>query len=537
MVPEFINIFILAIWLPQILDQILAWLYWWQDKEYRVDRFKLNFRYIDGRKELKINGIIVKLVLLILVIYYPLFSSGLIFYLLYLDLISVGRILGRKTRKPVFTQRARRIFATSILFVATAAALVWQGQSISKALLFGEISSLLSGYLGILWTLPIVNKIKRKEIEKAKSLLEKFNPIVIGVTGSYGKTTTKDFIGHLLSKKYKTEKNIGSQNTEFGIIRNIINNVKRNTEYLVLEIGAYKKGEIKSISDIVKPQIGVITGIEGQHLELFGSMNAIKTAKYELIKALPKNGTAIFNVSNKYCSELMKKTQRERRDLKVLSYLITNSKKFKNSADITAKMINDDTGGVNFEIRYMGKRRHFFAPINGEHFVENILAAILIAKQLGLNWKEIEEAVDDLSLPEDTMNVFLMKNGNIVVNDTFNSTPTGFNAALGYLEKVKSKNKVVIMTGIIELGNESDSVHESLGQRMAKSVNLILLRNKQFESAIKKGLGEKSNRLILIDDIAQLIKRTDEILNLPNTVILLEGKLPQKLLELVKGYK
>jgi UDP-N-acetylmuramyl pentapeptide synthase len=93
------------------------------------------------------------------------------------------------------------------------------------------------------------------------------------------------------------------------------------------------------------------------------------------------------------------------------------------------------------------------------------------------------------------------------------------------------------MTGIIELGNESDSVHESLGQRMAKSVNLILLRNKQFESVIKKGLGEKSNRLILIDDIVQLIKRTDEILNLPNTVILLEGKLPQKLLELVKGYK
>ena len=127
--------------------------------------------------------------------------------------------------------------------------------------------------------------------------------IVIGVTGSFGKTTTKDFIAHLLSQKYKTEKTLANQNTDWGIARKAAD-LAKDTEIFVVEMGAYKKGEIKKVTEFVKPNLAVVTGIEPQHLALFGSLQNIKEAKYELIQALPKNGEAVFNGNNIGCIEM-----------------------------------------------------------------------------------------------------------------------------------------------------------------------------------------------------------------------------------------
>lgn len=531
---KIVELVLIFIWLPQAVGQFLEWLYWWQVKEYRLDRFIIFLKSESGKKELNLLVVIAKLSFLFLSLKF----SQLIYivYLLFIfsDLKYFSNLFKSEIRRPVLTNRTVNILLTGLIF----ALLIFIAEAkfsinLVLMLLLLELGLLLSLGAGIFWTSLLVKIFKRFEIEKAQNVMKKSKPVVIGVTGSYGKTATKDFITHLLSEKYKTIKTSGSENTELGIARKTTELVKKDTEYFVVEMGAYKREEIRALTKIVEPNVGVITGIEPQHLALFGSFANIKRAKFELIESLPQEGVAIFNLSNKYCRELYRKAKELPTNLKVFGYYL-REKESKVKADLSVKIILENLESIEFEVEYQGIKKRLKAPISGAHFVENIAGAILVALNLGVNWNQITRGLKTISLPEKTMQVRKLKNGSYLIDDTFNSTPAGFEAALKYLNLFKDKKRVVITHGIIELGRESSKIHTILGKHLAKYSDLLILTSDEFIEDLKNGMDVASTRL-------KVEKDWQEIKNLlfeqkQKSAILLEGRIPAKIYKKITQY-
>jgi len=517
---------IFVLWLLQIVGQVLRWTYWLQVKEYRLDRFFVFFKTKLGKRELGILGILGKLGLMLCCLYFRSFSILVLGVFLLLDFKVIEEIWGRRLRKPVFTQRARRMLGTTVfLFLLT---FLFFGVNL-QSLLFGEVLFLTGPFLGIAWTISVVNKAKKREIAKAKKRLEKIQPKVIGITGSYGKGTTKDFLAHLLLQKFSVEKTVGSQNTEFGIARKA-QKIKKDAEFFIVEMGAYKRGEINNLCKIVNPEIGIITGIEEQHLALFGSLENIKKAKFELVENLPRNGVVFFNFNNTHCRWLAKKAKKLSTNPKVMGFYFQNvgsSKAIK--TDMVSKLISVNTDGVVFEIEEKGNRQIISAPLHGIHFVENLTGAILVARYLGVNWKQIKKNCKTIKAPRKTMQVYKIGKA-VVVDDTFNNTPEGFEAALSYLSLYKKQKKVVITPGIIELGNESVKVHKKLGKIMSSFVDKIVFTNDDLVSAVEVGLGGNKHKLTVETNSDKLVKAVSELVN-ENYVFLLEGRLPSVLMD------
>ncbi len=515
---NFFTIFVF--WAIQAFSQILNWIYWLQTKEYRWDRFSVFFKSYEGVKKLGILFIFFKILTAFFLKLYPvgfLFLIGI----LYLDFLTFWKLFTKNLKKPVFTQRAQKIFLASVLGIL--ATLFFRN------LLVGEVLLLVTPFLGILWTTPIVNKIKREEIKKAREVLDSVKPIVIGITGSYGKTTTKEFVAHLLSQKFKVAKTEGSENTEFGVARKAILNVKSGTEFFVVEMGAYKRGEIKKLTEIVHPSIGILTGIEEQHLALFGSLENIKKAKFELIESLPQEGLAIFNFNNKHCRELFLRAKKLKSKLKVLSYFVKHStqESWDENADIVARVLSFKRKSIVFEVKYKSAKHVFSTNLTGEHLLENLTAGILVAKLFGVSWKKIEEGVKNLVLPKGTMNVYEL-GGNIIIDDTYNSTPSSFEAAINYLKSFKNKRRIVITSGIIELGQRSGAIHQKIGKLLSGKAEIVYLTNRDFLNDLKKGMTKKDKLIYVNEDkLYQIVKG---ILNSKDSVVLLEGRLPAKIM-------
>lgn len=519
-------IIIFALWIPQAIYQTLSWIYWIQVKEYRMDRFLLLFESRDGRKNLEIYLIVLMLVLLLaaVILQNPLFIF--VAFLLF-NLSLFWAIIQRGVRRPIWTLRAKRLFGTSLFVMGfTLAVYFLFNPSLFTVFLVGEAIVLLSPFIGIIWTTPSVLLTKNKEIKLAKAHLEKFKPTVVGITGSYGKTTTKEFIAHLLSQKYNTAKTTGSENTEFGIARKTVSFVREPTKFFVVEMGAYKIGEIKKLSSIVGPSIGVITGIETQHLSLFGSLENIMKAKYELVESLPKGGIAIFNLSNKYCYRMYSWAKKEKK-WKVYSYFFRKAEKGKVSrrTDLVAQIIRADVDGVDFEVLYKGQKKKLLAPLHGAHFIENLAGSILVAKLLGVSWEEISSGCKTITMPKKIMQIYKSLNDLTIIDDSYNSTPHGFIAALKYLSLFPNKKKFVVTSGIIELGDVSHKIHNDLGNRMRQEINRIYLTNGDFYDDIVRGLEDKE-KLILANDKDMLEKMIDGLKIEDDAVVLLEGRMP-----------
>ena len=504
------------IWFPQAISQILLWLYWWQTKEYRWDRFKILLKSNEGRKKLKLNDIALKIILISSSYFVKSFSWAAIFLFLVLDCQFLSKIIKREVKRPKFTLRAGIVLIISLIPTLLVISGIFP-------LIIGEFSLIFSLIVGIALTALVVNQVKKKILKKAKTRLEKIKPIVIGVTGSYGKTTTKDFIAHLLSQKYPIAKTTGNKNTPIGIAQEVVKNLKYNSRFFIVEMGAYKKGEIKALAKIVHPQIGIITGIGSQHLALFGSLEEIKKTKFELIESLPSGGTAIFNFANSYCRQMARQVKKLGLKLKVLSY------------GTQVKIVAVTPQGITFVVEEGKIKQKIFAPIAGIHFVENLLGAILIARIFGISWTQIKQGCQTITTSPKTMQVYQLKNGITIIDDSYNANPQGFEAALNYLSLFKGKKKIVFTPGIIELGKTSQATHQTIGRLMAKTTSKIILTNKEFANDIRKGLGKETAKLKIIENLKKQQNQFLKLAKNPDSVILLEGRIPQKLLNLIKN--
>ena len=322
----------------------LFWIYLWQLKAYHVGRFMDHFRTYKGRKALFNLFSILKVALLCLSFLFQnyFFYFFLLVFVLYIVelLLFVKNIIFGGIKTPIFTLKAIFLTLFSIVFIIFYLFLV--KNYLEKAslqtfftylLVFDILSPIIISFIVLIFQ-PFFVMARNRILRKAKKKISQFlsaqagkSLTVIAITGSYGKTSTKEFLAAILSQKFNVLATQEHKNSEIGIAQTILNNLTINHDVFIVEMGAYNKGGIKLLCDIVKPKIGIVTGVNEQHLATFGSMKNLLSAEggRELLERLPKKGLLVVNGDNKYCLDLYKKSLRQGK-LKTKIYTLKKDK-------------------------------------------------------------------------------------------------------------------------------------------------------------------------------------------------------------------
>jgi len=538
----FLNIF----WFARTLKYIFFWTYLWQLKEYHVGRFLDHFRTHKGKKLIFSYLLLSKIILIILFIYYAEFFS-VWFYILFLiyiveSLIFFRQILKKTFKKPIKT--AKTIFLVSALFIVLFAFLFWVSNSIENILwvpvyilLFDVLTPVIVS-LAVLLIQPFFVAIRNSIIKKAVHKMQKMksgssNLTVVGITGSYGKTSTKEFLAVILSKKFKVLKTEHHQNSEIAVANCILNDLNPEHQIFIAEVGAYNKGKVKEVCSMIQPKIGVVTGVNEQHLSLFGSMENLLSAEggRELVKSLSADGFLVVNGDNKYCLDLYKKTdnlQSGRKKIYTINKNIIDS-------DLWAEDIEAATNSVSFMAIDKNKHMaHFDLNILGKQNVQNFLAAILVATELGMSLQEISEACKNIKPYQAGMVLKEGKYGINIIDSSYSANPDGVLADLDYIS-IFSQKKVIIMPCLIELGKSSERIHEKIGRKIGKICDMAIITSRDKFEEIKKGAteaGMKQKNIMFCenpDDIYSIVT----LFCTAGDAVLLEGRVPVKIINLL----
>jgi UDP-N-acetylmuramoyl-tripeptide--D-alanyl-D-alanine ligase len=286
---------------------------------------------------------------------------------------------------------------------------------------------------------------------------------LIAVTGSAGKTTTKEAIAHVLSMRLRVMKSEGNFNNHFGLPLMLL---KLEPEYdvAVIEMGMSHAEEIKALAKIAQPEIGVVTNVAPVHLEFFDSLAGIARAKYELIESLPANGTAVLNGDDEYVSQFG-------RDFKGKVVMYGT----RATADVRAeKILSKGREGAEFDVVIGGAREHATLPLVGEHNVLNALAAVAVGLERGLT---LSEAVGELGTlaAGDKRGQVLQVGNSTVINDCYNSNPKALAAMVDALAAMAAKRRIVVAGEMLELGAAGEEMHRKAGQHIAgKKIDVLL---------------------------------------------------------------
>ncbi|MEI7425016.1 MAG: UDP-N-acetylmuramoyl-tripeptide--D-alanyl-D-alanine ligase [Candidatus Staskawiczbacteria bacterium] len=357
---------------------------------------------------------------------------------------------------------------------------------------------------------------------------------VIAITGSYGKTSTKEFLSTILSQKFKILETKEHQNSEIGVANCILNELDSDYDIFIAEIGAYNKGKVKEVCSIIKPEIGIVTGVNEQHLALFGSLDNLLSAEggRELSESLPKKGTLIVNGDNKYCLELYKKEKIERPNNQKI-YSLSNKVI---DSDIWSDDIVVYKNYISFIVTDKTREMmHFDVKVLGKHNVQNLLGAILVAKKLGMNFGEIAKACQNISQEQGGMTLRRGKHDIDIIDSSYSSNPDGVFADLDYFSLFEGK-KVIVMPCLIELGKKSSEIHKKIGEKIGKICDLAIITSKEKFNELRAGAinsGMLDKNIILCDnpnDINSIIT----IFCKSGDAVLLEGRVPTKLISLLK---
>lgn len=342
----------------------------------------------------------------------------------------------------------------------------------------------------------------------AKKHREQISIKVIGITGSIGKSSTKELVTEMLSRKYRTFKNPGNYNNEIGLPLTIMN-LGRGYERLVLEMGFFYPGDISFLCDIAKPEIGIITNIGTVHAERAGSQRAIANGKAELIAALPSEGTAVLNYDDPLVREMHSKT-----NASTIFYGLDPG------ADIWADDIQGHgLQGISFNIHYSGIKKTLTVPILGKHSVQTILRACAAGFSDGMDWDEI---IDGLTHSNTQLRLVAVQtqSGALILDDTYNATPESTIAALDLLSELNGQ-RIAVLGDMLELGPYEESGHHKVGEAVAgKADHLIAvgpLSKMIADTAIQSGLPPTSitwveNASQAVDVLKYNLKEGDVVL-------------------------
>ena len=381
----------------------------------------------------------------------------------------------------VYTMRVKRLFITRLIITFAVVALV---HTYAENYTLVAMMLLALDYWTILANLinrPIEAAITRWYYNDAKRMLRAMpNLKIIGITGSFGKTSTKHFLYRVLSEKYNVLMTPGNFNTTLGVVRTVREHLKPHHEVFIVEMGAKQRGDIKEICDLVCPQMGVVTSVGEMHLETFGSVENVARTKFELIEALPEGGFGVVNVDSEAAYNYLKQS-----GAKAATYGIDNL-----DAEYRAVNIKYLPNETQFDVRRGEEVTEGFAThILGRGNILNILGALAVAERLGVDVERERRAVRQIEQIEHRLS--MRRNGGItILDDAYNSNPTGARMALEVLSGfVTTGKRYVVTPGFVEMGAKQFENNKQFGDDIAQArPDRVFVVNEVNRKAITEGL-------------------------------------------------
>lgn len=458
-------------------SRFLFWLSIWQQKEYRNDRL---ISYLKDNQR-------------------SAFISSL--FLLPLSLKSLKR--------PKITPK--------ICLIATASLLL----TVLFLLPLTNIYTLIIIYLLIplfiyLATLPftlITLVITHYYQTKAVSLFSKHKPTIIGITGSYGKTTTKLILAQILKSQLKTWNSPKSHNTPLSLPKAIVETYK-GEKYVVLEFAAYKKGEIKRLASLFPPDLAILTGITHQHEAIFGSFQNLIKAKSELPDSLKDGSVFVINDHNKEVINIAS------------NYPKLALKKASQS------QITDPNLNKSGELSFKYKKQLVQTKLIGKHYLSNIEVAVVMAEILGIKPVNIKQALENFLPSPEFIISYKTKSGFSVINDSKSSNPEGFEAAIDLASEIPNQSKIIITPGIIDLGSASDHIHQHLSRKANQVFDLVIHTSDTGGIQFSQTLGEKYYK---INEGTELTRALESLNS--DSLIIIEGRIPRTYHQIIEGHQ
>lgn len=456
---------------------------------------------------LLLEGTIVELLLTVL--------SLVIFFYYYSDEKTKNYI------KPlVYTARVKRqIVVMAILGILILLSFTLNVNRVTTALLM--VSTVFLPWVLIYpmaWiTAPIEAGVRQRYINEAKKILNDHKGLIkIGITGSYGKTTTKNIIQAVISEQYNSLMTPASFNTPMGITRTIREMLKPIHQVFVCEMGADHVGDITELMEFVRPSIGVVTSIGPQHLQTFGSQENIIHEKMQEIELLPEDGFGILNYDNAFIREYQVKNP-----VQTVTYAIHNP-----AADCRAEDITYTPKGSSFSVIYRGEKIRLETKLLGELNILNILSAVCVARYLHVEWNVIQRALKNMKQVEHRLELKRI-NGYRFIDDAFNANPSGASMALDVLSMMPGK-RVIVTPGMIDLGEKQDEINRRFGEQMKGKADVVILVGEIQTKPIYEGL-EKSgfdmNQVLVVSKVTEAFTFVYGNCT-PEDTILLENDLP-----------
>ena len=441
------------------------------------------------------------------------------------------------TKLPLkYTARIKRIMVTELIIYLIPIIIILINFNEEHLAIYYLILGLLS-YLNhfiVLFTnflnRPIEYMVSKHFENLAKNKLKSMNNMeVIGITGSYGKTSTKHIVNDILGVKYNVYKTPSNFNTPYGLMITINEHLDKYNDYFIAEMGACKKGDIKELCDLVHPKYGILTKIGLAHLETFGSEKNIEDTKFELIESLPEDGIGILNGD----------------DEKQLNHVIKNTCKIKwigidnTNVDVYAKDLKLSYKGTTFKVVFTDTKEEyeFSTKLLGRNNIYNILGGIALGKELGITINELQRAVKMVEPVEHRLSLTKYYDINLI-DDAYNSNPSGAKMALEVLKMMPGKH-IVVTPGMIEVGEKEDEVNKEFGREIADNVDEAILIGEEKTKPIYEGLiekGFKKEHIHVLNDVLDafplMMKLKDK-----DTYVLLENDLPDSFSEKIRSDK
>ncbi|MGB4984982.1 MAG: UDP-N-acetylmuramoyl-tripeptide--D-alanyl-D-alanine ligase [Erysipelotrichaceae bacterium] len=517
------NVLMVISYLVFVLPLCWYLLHMFQQNRYEIKRYLKWIRNNIGGF-LK-NLVISLIVILALYFIFNWMKSEILSYILSILLLAISGLRGfinekkkDKIKPLVFTKRViRQCVTLSLLNILFGILIVIFSKSYLLGL--GWVSNyLLIVIMGII-NQPLETAFHNKFVSDSKKKLDELSDLIkIGITGSYGKTSTKNILQNILNEKYYTLMTPASFNTPMGICRTINEHLKGIHQIFVCEMGADKVDDIKYLMDFVSPSIGIVSSIGPAHLQTFESMDNIIREKMQMMEMLPTDGLGVLNKDNEY----------------IRSYRVKNNVKIKyigiDSSDVDYQAINIkySPSGSSFDVRDYDNDQiyHFETKLLGKHNISNILASIAVGIHLGIDLDTLQKAVSKVKQVEHRLQIRPFGKY-VMIDDAFNSNPVGSKMAVDVISMM-DKDRIVVTCGMIELGDKQYALNYELGKYMVGKCDYVYLVGKNQTAPIFDGLKDNNfnmENVFVVDKVKEafdMVVRDREV----GSTFLVENDLP-----------
>lgn len=489
------------------LSPLLTAAHLWQVKEWRLDRLREHLRSEGTFQQLfgTLRPLFLILALPALLhgwVSFPLWTIGTLAVFTGLTMLQIA--IDRQSC-PLWTVKAMALATTASAMTLLAAVLLqWKTEGGTPLLALFPLLQPFALALALVIFSPLDRWLKRRIMERARRFrLQHPDLLVVGITGSVGKTTTKELLLHILAHEHASA-TPAYVNTEMGVSQWLTKELSGASppKILIVEMGAYRRGEISLLCQITQPTVGIITFIGTQHIALFKSQEALLSTKAELFDALPSEGIAILNGDSPLSDALRSHAQHCR------SVTVSTGE----GADLEAFDIEETPTGIRFRAGGI----LFTVPLHGTHNVTNVLLAIAGAECLGMKRADIAKKLTTFRPPEHT---FSVRTGGSVtlLDDTHNASAASFRAAIGWAKAQPAEEKILLSSGLIELGEEEDRLHAQLGVESVGVFDRVIFLHPRHAHSFERGFGGK----------VELLRRKTPPVS-PASLLICVGRIPEE---------